>query len=380
MNILNKKEPLHEDLIPYLQNTSIGLCLKHPLVFNLFHTDQMNAFCNEQYKQKKETIKNYLKEKEFSSFIWLHERPFRMSKFLEISDLIKDQKQYWSLFSSIWIDCENIYQYKNLIKKIFKDKNIKLMMTKEDEKLYKDLPDEVKIFRGHQKYNKMGYSWSLSHFKAKWFSERFYTEELPIVTEGIVTEGIVTEGIINKKDILAVLKSRGEFEILCDPMKIKKERFKKAKRENWIQSIFEQARKEFALKEKSYHGIWHWEKVERNALEIANHTELCDHIVVQLFGILHDSKRKDENEDLNHGLRAANFAKSLYEEGKLLITKKQLQKLETACEFHEKGEISKDPTIGACWDADRLELTRVGITPNPKFFSTKAGLDLMWKV
>ncbi|MEI8270586.1 MAG: hypothetical protein WCG45_04400 [bacterium] len=244
------------------------------------------------------------------------------------------------------------------------------MMKKEDKKLYDNLPNEVKVFRGHQKYNKMGYSWSLSHFKAKWFSERFCVEDAPIVTEGV----------INKKDILAVLKSRGEFEILCDPMKIKKERFKKAKRENWIQSVFEQARKEFSLKEKSFHGIWHWEKVERNALEIANHTELCDHTVVQLFGILHDSKRIDENEDSNHGLRAANFVKSLYKEGKLLITKDQLQKLETACEFHEKGETSKDPTIGACWDADRLELTRVGTTPNPKFFSTKAGLDLMWKV
>ena len=39
---------------------------------------------------------------------------------------------------------------------------------------------------------------------------------------------------------------------------------------------------------------------------------------------------------------------------------------------HADGTVSSDPTVGACWDADRLDLPRVGITPRPELFSTEA--------
>jgi uncharacterized protein len=32
--------------------------------------------------------------------------------------------------------------------------------------------------------------------------------------------------------------------------------------------------------------------------------------------------------------------------------------------------------IGACWDADRLDLTRVGIIPDPDMMSTEPGKEL----
>ena len=34
-------------------------------------------------------------------------------------------------------------------------------------------------------------------------------------------------------------------------------------------------------------------------------------------------------------------------------------------------EFSDDPIIGTCWDADRLDLGRVGVKPNPKLLSTE---------
>jgi uncharacterized protein len=44
-----------------------------------------------------------------------------------------------------------------------------------------------------------------------------------------------------------------------------------------------------------------------------------------------------------------------------------------AIELHTAGQVSADPTVGACWDADRLHLPRCGITPNPDLFSTAPG-------
>ena len=43
-----------------------------------------------------------------------------------------------------------------------------------------------------------------------------------------------------------------------------------------------------------------------------------------------------------------------------------------ACEEHTNGGVGSDPTVGVCWDADRLNLWRVGIRPNPQFLSTQA--------
>ena len=43
-----------------------------------------------------------------------------------------------------------------------------------------------------------------------------------------------------------------------------------------------------------------------------------------------------------------------------------------ACEEHTNGGVGRDPTVGVCWDADRLNLRRVGIRPDPRLLSTGA--------
>ncbi len=43
-----------------------------------------------------------------------------------------------------------------------------------------------------------------------------------------------------------------------------------------------------------------------------------------------------------------------------------------ACEGHDRVMLSSDPTVGTCWDADRLDLDRVGIVPHPSYISTEA--------
>jgi hypothetical protein len=51
----------------------------------------------------------------------------------------------------------------------------------------------------------------------------------------------------------------------------------------------------------------------------------------------------------------------------------QMEKLVLACRTHTDGTTSSDPTVGACFDADRLDLGRVGIEPDPDLMSTEAG-------
>ena len=43
-----------------------------------------------------------------------------------------------------------------------------------------------------------------------------------------------------------------------------------------------------------------------------------------------------------------------------------------ACALHADGLVTTDPTVGACWDADRLNLWRVGLAPARAMLSTAA--------
>jgi uncharacterized protein len=93
--------------------------------------------------------------------------------------------------------------------------------------------------------------------------------------------------------------------------------------------------------------------------------------VVELFAFLHDSKRLNEYSDPDHGARAAEYATSL--NGSFFtLNANQLDLLCIAMRGHSGGQVHSDPTIQTCWDADRLDLGRVGIRPDPYFLSSLA--------
>ena len=56
------------------------------------------------------------------------------------------------------------------------------------------------------------------------------------------------------------------------------------------------------------------------------------------------------------------------------LTPKQLSDLCNALRHHSGGEVSTNKTIQTCWDADRLDLGRVGIFPSPQFLSQEANI------
>lgn len=122
------------------------------------------------------------------------------------------------------------------------------------------------------------------------------------------------------------------------------------------------------------HGHDHWMRVVENGLDIANHTPGVDKTVVELFGLLHDTQRWGDGEDRYHGPRAAEFLDKIVNE--LHITEKQYELLRYAIEHHTDELHNSDPTIGACYDSDRLDLGRVGKAPNPDYLNTNYAKSL----
>lgn len=128
------------------------------------------------------------------------------------------------------------------------------------------------------------------------------------------------------------------------------------------------AKDRFVMNINGIHGIAHWERVRQNGLMIAKENE-ADKNIVELFAFLHDCCRENDGFDTNHGRRAAEFAKTL--RGKyLFMDDKKFKLLYKACEYHADGRTKSDITVMTCWDADRLDLWRIGVRPKPDLLCT----------
>lgn len=141
-----------------------------------------------------------------------------------------------------------------------------------------------------------------------------------------------------------------------------------------LSQLLHQVRREFALNWYGEHGGSHWARVLRHGRFLAGETG-ANLRVIELFAVLHDSQRQNEFEDPEHGARAAVFARSLGAE-RLGLSRRELGQLMVACAHHSAGYIAaEDITIECCWDADRLDIGRVGPLPDPKFLCTSAARD-----
>ncbi len=129
-------------------------------------------------------------------------------------------------------------------------------------------------------------------------------------------------------------------------------------------------------KDSRIHGPTHWAGVAAAGHTLCELTPEADRELVLYFAMLHDSMRETDGLDPDHGARAAELAERLHESGDLDLAEDRLATLEEALTYHDKGQTSADPTIGACWDSDRLNLWRVGITPEASLMSTEGGRSL----
>ena len=127
---------------------------------------------------------------------------------------------------------------------------------------------------------------------------------------------------------------------------------------------------EYSLPRNGDHGVAHWARVLENGMWLAKETD-ANIGVVTLFAVFHDSKRVNEITDLGHGQRGADFAAEL--RGRVFnLPDDEFTLLYHACAEHTGGKTHDDITVQTCWDADRLDLGRVGIVPHVSKLCTDA--------
>ncbi|MDZ7676577.1 MAG: Sir2 family NAD-dependent protein deacetylase [Acidimicrobiales bacterium] len=143
-----------------------------------------------------------------------------------------------------------------------------------------------------------------------------------------------------------------------------------------IAALAERVRDGATHRRSRVHGPRHWLTVAWIGARLAHDIPEIDPVVVTLFAMMHDCQRLHDGTDPDHGIRAARMAEALLaDEG--LLSESQLGSLVSACAGHSDGYTTGDPTVGACWDADRLDLWRIGASPHPSMLSHESSAGVM---
>jgi uncharacterized protein len=119
--------------------------------------------------------------------------------------------------------------------------------------------------------------------------------------------------------------------------------------------------------------VVHWARVLENGLRVAEAVG-ANRTVVTLFAAFHDARRVNDHIDPGHGRRGGALAREMRAKW-LDLSNEEMDLLDYACSQHTEGLTEADPTVQACWDADRLDLPRVFITVRPKRLCTSVARE-----
>lgn len=146
---------------------------------------------------------------------------------------------------------------------------------------------------------------------------------------------------------------------------------------NLLADLIGEIREGYPLNWLGIHGASHWARVLLNGIELCSFTGANLNILA-MFSLFHDSRRVCDLIDPDHGRRGGALARSLLS-GRPEWDEESLSILCEACEKHTAVKHHPNPTIQTCWDADRLDLPRIGAVVDPAYLGawTKTNQDLI---
>jgi len=220
--MIERQEDLDPELEYFLEEDGpLGSpAIRHPLVYSVLHSPQLNAMVNESLRAKREACALSMKEQNWHRYVYLHERPHRLDAFLELVVLNAfkdDPDNYWRLLGDIWTDSENIWQQEDVWRRLLTDDipgRHHMMTADEQEELAECFEDVIPVYRGYSRPDRLsGMSWTTNSVVAKFFARRF--------SEINGDRRFVAHGEVRKSDVLAYFTGRSEHEIVVDPSLVK---------------------------------------------------------------------------------------------------------------------------------------------------------------
>jgi len=383
---------LHRDLELRLTRTPFGVRLvDHPLLvapaseeryaeYNARYTRQREQFDRAVAAGDWEGALDLVRERHAWAFLWEHRDHFAPDA-------------YWAHLARLWTGAECFWPVEELLPRMLAHhagQRSHFMYARERGEL-DSMPELFRVYRGHVWGEWRGWSWTLSPKVACSFAGR-YDDTLRAARESRwpmddddeePRPGVVT-GLVRKEDVIGLLLRREECEVVVRPSLVRRVRpYHRAAPDDAPHqaealAALRVAEAAFRLHGDSLHGRQHWLRVDANAVELCRRVPGADLLVCRLFAFLHDCRRNDDDSDPGHGRRAARFIEEHWGAFMVPLSKVQRKKLLSAVRHHQAGRVSDDPTVGVCWDSDRVDLVRVGTFPEDEYLSTAAARELKW--
>lgn len=218
------QEALDPELAAYLVDSPLGPVIKHPLVYSIPHSPQLNAMANARLRAKQDGCRHAMHTQQWSQYLFLHERPYRVDAFMRIAAQLT-ARAYWTSLAELWIDAENIAENEQMWITLLQDnsriKSRHLMMAAPERRHLAQQPATLRIYRGFTCDERQhGMSWSLDAEVSRRFALRFEGHGRPRVAAGTVERAAV----------IAYLNGRGEHEIVVAPAAVSDQHVTEARR------------------------------------------------------------------------------------------------------------------------------------------------------
>lgn len=210
-------EKLHPELQKWIVDEGpFGPSIKHPLVYDIIYAPGMrDGQLNDIYEAKTKALTSYAESGSWNSYVFTHERPWRLHALVTIQHEIEDDCQFWDLVGNVWTDTENAWQNYDEWDDVFRaDRTCReSMMDEAEQKALVAMSEEITIFRGYNadeddERHSTGFSWTIERERAEWFANRFASHR---------GTAYVATGTVSKQDVLAHFLGRGEAEIVALP-------------------------------------------------------------------------------------------------------------------------------------------------------------------
>ena len=148
---------------------------------NTIYTPELNALYNLNYLDKKKAVDEAYANGAWPSYIFLHERPFRLQALVMLvasHDMATAHKKADGIIiqnlHDVYIDAEGLH----INREVWQDLFDRLPPMHRNTQ---SLPDKVLLYRGTDapKGEDRGISWTTSKERAQWFADRWHREGKP---------------------------------------------------------------------------------------------------------------------------------------------------------------------------------------------------------
>ncbi len=208
--LINREEPLRKKYMRYvIERHGGGRSLVHPVLHAPVIRLDRCAYLHREIETGEAVATELLGDGNVYGFVCCHTAPFRVAAFRKalrkLGAKIKD-KDYWQTLRLAYETNENPSGHCHTFRRWLaaRRRSREYFMELEERDLLRRLPDSFTVYRGYSRFRGEGMSWTLDRRVADWFAHRRADWGQPRVITGLV----------RRDDVLALLESAGEAEVL----------------------------------------------------------------------------------------------------------------------------------------------------------------------